>query len=227
LLALSSGHLSSPGVCRGKTLQRPSLLQTPATTTIYCEATPGMAPRLRPVGTLIRRRGPPSSSAWRSSLMAPPRRFVITLLLLVAAVFYTVYFTPTSSYYDKPESSNQNKAKQRQPPSKQLGDIDSVIDKIWKDADVNDASNNQELAKEDTPQQSKAPDNNIDTTTTATTNHRVAALQCDSYGGPTGEEDVREMVYWRDIPNDAEYRSPLKHESEEQFFTFEPDEGGW
>jgi len=153
-----------------------------------------------------------------------PRRFVM-LLLLVTAVFYTVHFTSTSSNYDKPDKSNQNKAKQRQPPSKQHGDIDSVIDKIWKDADVNNASNNQE-SKENTPQQSKAPDN-IDTTTTTTTNHRVAALRCDSYGGPTGEEDVREMVYWRDIPNDAEYRSPLKHGSEEQFFTFEPDEGGW
>jgi len=59
------------------------------------------------------------------------------------------------------------------------------------------------------------------------THHRVAGLSCDMYGGPSEDDAVREMVYWRDIPSDADFESPLKHESEEQFLTFEPDEGGW
>lgn len=54
---------------------------------------------------------------------------------------------------------------------------------------------------------------------------RLANLDCSKYGGP---RDPHEMVYWKDIPKDAAYRSPLRRdEGIPKYFTFEPDEGGW
>lgn len=58
--------------------------------------------------------------------------------------------------------------------------------------------------------------------------HRVAGLVCDSYGGPLTSAATNEMVYWRDIPQDTSFQSPFRTQAtEELFFTFEPDEGGW
>lgn len=55
--------------------------------------------------------------------------------------------------------------------------------------------------------------------------HRVAGLNCDKYGGPS-EEIASEMVYWRDIPSDAEFVSPFASYGESpKYLTFEPDEG--
>lgn len=51
--------------------------------------------------------------------------------------------------------------------------------------------------------------------------YSVAGLHCTD-----GPEDPSEMVYWRDIPGDKEYVSPLVTE-EEKYVTFEPDEGGF
>jgi GDP-fucose protein O-fucosyltransferase len=59
--------------------------------------------------------------------------------------------------------------------------------------------------------------------------HRVAGLSCEAYGGPS-QTAANEMIYWRDIPTDAEFSSPLKPDSsskDELYLTFEPDEGGW
>jgi hypothetical protein len=40
--------------------------------------------------------------------------------------------------------------------------------------------------------------------------NELATLQCqDSYGGPS-DEYAQEMVYWHDIPSDAQYISPLR-----------------
>ena len=69
-------------------------------------------------------------------------------------------------------------------------------------------------------------------------NHHL--LNCEPYGGPS-EELAKEMIYWKDIPSDANYQSPfLKKKSDsgnhqqsqgqhqdELFLTFEPDGGGW
>jgi hypothetical protein len=55
--------------------------------------------------------------------------------------------------------------------------------------------------------------------------HKVAGLNCDAYGGPS-EDDAAEMVYWRDIPSDASFISPLKAVGPKtKYLTFEPDEG--
>lgn len=64
------------------------------------------------------------------------------------------------------------------------------------------------------------------------TTHRVAGLSCEAHGGPSSRDAVEEMVYWRDIPADAEYVSPFQaplnsRKKEELYLTFEPDEGGW
>jgi hypothetical protein len=59
--------------------------------------------------------------------------------------------------------------------------------------------------------------------------HQVAGLDCTKYGGPSNDV-VREMVYWRNIPNDAHYASPfaaLNTPENPKYLTFEPDEGGW
>mmetsp|Transcript_36571 Transcript_36571/g.49001 ORF Transcript_36571/g.49001 Transcript_36571/m.49001 type:complete len:625 (+) Transcript_36571:72-1946(+) len=39
----------------------------------------------------------------------------------------------------------------------------------------------------------------------------IAGLSCGRYGGPSSKEITSEMVYWRDIPTDAEYVSPYRH----------------
>jgi len=57
--------------------------------------------------------------------------------------------------------------------------------------------------------------------------HKVAGLSCTAYGGPP-DEVAAEMVYWRDIPQDAAYVSPYKsYGPQKKYLTFEPDEGGW
>ena len=68
----------------------------------------------------------------------------------------------------------------------------------------------------------------VTTTTTSTTQHRVAGLSCAKYGGPD-DETAAEMIYWRDIPSDASWISPLAAPPSlgVQYLTFEPDEGGW
>jgi hypothetical protein len=64
--------------------------------------------------------------------------------------------------------------------------------------------------------------------------HKISSLNCDAYGGPS-QDVAQEMVYWEDIPQDAQYISPFHIKkrghgstmSMSQFLTFEPDEGGW
>ena len=57
--------------------------------------------------------------------------------------------------------------------------------------------------------------------------HRVAGLNCDRYGGPS-EENAKEMIYWEDIAEDAEFISPFAdYGPTPKYLTFEPDEGGW
>ena len=65
--------------------------------------------------------------------------------------------------------------------------------------------------------------------------HSIANLNCEAYGGPSNEE-ASEMVYWEDIPKDAQHMSPFHIDHPEndkattsitQYLTFEPDAGGW
>lgn len=50
----------------------------------------------------------------------------------------------------------------------------------------------------------------------------LAGLSCGKYGGP---DNAEEMVYWRDVREDASYKSPFHDPS--KYMTFEPDGGGW
>jgi GDP-fucose protein O-fucosyltransferase len=68
--------------------------------------------------------------------------------------------------------------------------------------------------------------NNKDNTDDAGS-HRVAGLSCEKYGGPLTNDALERMIFWHDIPEDSTFVSPLKHPTEEQFLTMEPDEGGW
>jgi hypothetical protein len=91
---------------------------------------------------------------------------------------------------------------------------------------IDEEENHEVVDDKDLPSSDTGRDNDI--TNTDSSHHRVAGLSCEAYGGPSDDEQAtREMVYWRDIPEDADFESPLKHESNEQFLTFEPDEGGW
>ena len=57
--------------------------------------------------------------------------------------------------------------------------------------------------------------------------HEIAGLSCERYGGPS-DEIAAEMIYWRDIPSDAEYTSPYANVGPKtKYLTFEPDEGNW
>jgi len=49
-----------------------------------------------------------------------------------------------------------------------------------------------------------------------------AHLSCNTYGGP--DDDVaQKMVYWSDIPKDAQFVSPYKKLNTPQYLVFEPD----
>lgn len=57
--------------------------------------------------------------------------------------------------------------------------------------------------------------------------HSLGELKCSAYGGPDDEIAAKEMMYWSDIPSDAEYVSPFKRSNEAkggsvQYMTFEP-----
>jgi len=54
----------------------------------------------------------------------------------------------------------------------------------------------------------------------------LAGLDCSPHGGPESREITQELVYWKDLPLDTEYISPLKSTTERQYLTFEPDGGG-
>ena len=56
--------------------------------------------------------------------------------------------------------------------------------------------------------------------------HALGRLTCDAHGGPYEEEAVQEMVYWREIHLDKQYKSPLfDASSPTKYLTFELDEG--
>jgi hypothetical protein len=54
---------------------------------------------------------------------------------------------------------------------------------------------------------------------------KLAGLHCATHGGPSDDFATEEMVYWSDIPADAEYKSPFY--DADKYLTFEPDQGGW
>jgi hypothetical protein len=54
--------------------------------------------------------------------------------------------------------------------------------------------------------------------------HTVSGLHCGAQG--PSEELAAEMIYWEDIPKDANFQSPFMKE-DPQYLTFEPDFGGW
>lgn len=57
--------------------------------------------------------------------------------------------------------------------------------------------------------------------------HKVAGLSCAKHGGPS-DDLASEMVYWKDIPEDASYVSPFReYGPAKKYLTFEPDEGGF
>ena len=67
--------------------------------------------------------------------------------------------------------------------------------------------------------------------------HPVAGLSCQAHGGPNNDDPedldaqqvVNDMVYWRDLPNDAKWQSPFtSHDKKKKkYLAFESDEGGF
>ena len=55
--------------------------------------------------------------------------------------------------------------------------------------------------------------------------HGVAGLDCAAHGGPNSKATTQELVYWKDLPLDNDYISPLKSMDQRQYLTFEPDGG--
>jgi hypothetical protein len=51
--------------------------------------------------------------------------------------------------------------------------------------------------------------------------HHSANIFCDAYGGPANEV-AAEMIYWRNVPSDANLVSPYKKKNENQYLSFEP-----
>ena len=54
----------------------------------------------------------------------------------------------------------------------------------------------------------------------------LETLDCSRFGGPSIQE-AQELVYWQDIPSDANYVSPFHDDQQTKYLTFEPDGGGW
>jgi len=59
--------------------------------------------------------------------------------------------------------------------------------------------------------------------------HDLAGLKCAADHGGPADEVAAEMVYWRDIPSDAAFRSPIggNDGGRRKYLTFEPDGGGF
>ena len=57
--------------------------------------------------------------------------------------------------------------------------------------------------------------------------HGLAGLDCSAHDGPNDVTVTQELVYWRDLPLDNEYISPMKITTDRQYLTFEPDGGEW
>ena len=59
---------------------------------------------------------------------------------------------------------------------------------------------------------------------------KLGKVQCGEYGGGN-QTVVDDLVYWYDIPSDAEYINPFQKmhmdEKEEKFMLFEKDGAGW
>lgn len=58
--------------------------------------------------------------------------------------------------------------------------------------------------------------------------HDLAGLSCADHGGPSDASmAVGEMVYWKDIPSDAAFKSPIWNNhggsGKRKYLTFEPD----
>merc|ERR1719343_898072 len=53
----------------------------------------------------------------------------------------------------------------------------------------------------------------------------LAGLNCADHGGPFERKAIEEMVYWNNIPTDANYKS--QYYDPNKYLTFEPDHGGW
>ena len=67
-------------------------------------------------------------------------------------------------------------------------------------------------------------------TTTKTKTRTLGKMKCDKYGG-ANQTVADDMVYWYDIPLDAEYLNPFqlknRKEGREQFLLFEKDPAGF
>ena len=54
--------------------------------------------------------------------------------------------------------------------------------------------------------------------------HELSGLSCHDHNGPFDELATAEMVYWKDIPSDSSFKSPIGNEvGNRMYLTFEPD----
>ncbi|KAL7547158.1 hypothetical protein ACHAWF_010507, partial [Thalassiosira exigua] len=53
--------------------------------------------------------------------------------------------------------------------------------------------------------------------------HDLAGLSCSDHGGPEDDVATEEMVYWKDVPSDATFASPIGRGGTRKYLTFEPD----
>ena len=59
---------------------------------------------------------------------------------------------------------------------------------------------------------------------------KLGSLHCKKYGGPSAKDAQEEMVYWKDIPHDREWKSPFLTtpiNKKRKYLSVEVDEGGW
>ena len=53
--------------------------------------------------------------------------------------------------------------------------------------------------------------------------HDLSGLNCADHNGPSNNF-AREMIYWKDIPSDAKFKSPIGNDPKNRkYLTFEPD----
>ena len=125
------------------------------------------------------------------------------------------------------ESVLQNSVQQLSLTSQQHPVLDDDHAKTADEQERLEALHHKELEKHHAEQEKSEsfhhePENTV---------HKIANLNCGAFGGPS-EEKAQEMVYWEDIPKDAEYMSPFHRKKRlgdgtkmtmTQFLTFEPD----
>jgi len=143
----------------------------------------------------------------------------------------------TASTPEKVNKSNPNIDSNPKPPSKETSKVSQQEPVTTTSSTTTSSTTTSSTTTTNTQSKIQASTEDEKSSKTKSTNekdesrkenHTIKGLSCAKYGGPS-DDIASEMVYWSDIPSDADFVSPFKKKSREatQYLVFDPDGGGW